>query len=147
MAVYSKCPLLLEYFKREDEESSFSAINFQGVMHFMKNLQPELNERRSEIMKTAIRLSTPGDSIGFPASMYTNDYNESPIQVVPNEDPQTGFVHLRLNARWALNVGDFFADHLAREPLNKPPTPRQRSKKQQISYFCTDFVSKTAPQP
>jgi hypothetical protein len=120
VAVYSRCAPLRQAFAAQDGQTVHSLGNLQGIMHFEKTLGPELDERRMAIVRTARRLNTPGDDLGFPQYMQASSRCEEPIQVVPNDDPQSPFVHLRLNNRFVPETGDYLAAHLARKAAREP---------------------------
>jgi hypothetical protein len=115
MAVYSCCDDFQGEFCNESEKLPLSTNNLQGILHFQKMAQVELDARREAVLHTTQRLLTPDDLLGFPASLYLSADNINPIQITPNSDPNCPFIDFQLMLESAQTGGDLLASHLAQK--------------------------------
>jgi hypothetical protein len=120
VAVYSRCATLLHAFATQETQTAYSSGNLQGILHFEKTLGAELDERRMAIVRTARQLNNPDDDLGFPAYMQASAYCTEPIQVLPNDDLQSPFVHLRLQNFFVETTADILGAHLTRKASKEP---------------------------
>jgi hypothetical protein len=115
IAVYSCRDDFQGEFCDESDKLPLSTNNLQGILHFQKMAQVELDARREAVMHTTQRLLSPDDPLGFPASLYLSADNKNPIQITPNSDPNCPFIDFQLMIESAQDGGDLLASHLAQK--------------------------------
>ena len=121
-------------------------LNFQGLTHLQCHAQTELAIYRSNCVQRARRLNDPHDPVGFPVRMHYEPDSHRFFQVVPNSDPQTGFVHLVCKHPW--NQDSLMMKALGTKALESPNSFPLQIGRGGFGFNHTNFVNgRLSPGP
>jgi hypothetical protein len=123
-----------------DQTDQISNAALQGVTHLEKAAQAELNEYRSAIMKTVERFHSDDDPIAFPKEMFEGSEGIPLLQVVPNSDPQSSFVHLTMPGEFAADAEHIKA-HFEQMAKDNPDTFPMMSQRDSFGFFQANTVT------